>query len=281
MPQAVLTTVEKERAVLYRAEKLDNLLVFKANYHRFQFSRHTHEDFALGLMEKGVQKFHCRGTDFCAPQGSLITVNVDEVHDGMSANSSEYRYRIIYIPFSLMQKIGCEMVSAKTPHYFGLPVTEDVELAVQLSYIFHLLDKENIDSLKVQSVFYKFIADLLTRHGMEHAEFSRVEEVPGAVGRACCFINDMARHNISLDDIAAAAGLSRFHFLRVFASTKGLTPHAFLLHRRLQLAREAIRKGGTIADVAFDTCFADQSHFSRRFKSAYGITPKQYQKAVC
>ncbi len=273
--------MENEKAVLYRAEKLDNLLVFKANYHRFQFRRHTHDEFALGLMEKGVQKFHCRGTDFCAPQGSLITVNVDEVHDGMSADSSEYRYRIIYIPFSLMQKIGCEMVSAKTPHYFGMPVTEDVELARQLNYLFNLLDQENMDLLETQSIFYKLIADLLTRHGMEQTGNSSVKEVPESVGRACCFINDMARHNISLDDIAKAAGLSRYHFLRVFTSAKGLTPHAFLLHRRLQLAREAIRKGGAIADVAFDTCFADQSHFSRRFKSAYGITPKQYQQAVC
>jgi len=273
--------MNKEKATLYRAEKLDNLLVFKANYHRFQFSRHTHEDFALGLMEEGVQKFHCRGTEFCAPKGSLITVNVDEVHDGMSANSREYSYRILYIPFSLMQKIGMEMVSSKTSHYFRLPVTKDVELASKLRYLFHLLEQDNIDLLEAQSVFYTLLAELLSRHGTEQTELPSAGHLPAAVDRARSFISDMALHDISLDDISTAAGLSRFHFLRVFTASQGITPYSFLLHRRLQLARESIRQGTSISDTALDCCFSDQSHFSRRFKSAYGITPKQYQQAVC
>jgi AraC-like DNA-binding protein len=273
--------MHKEQATLYRTEKLDNLLVFKANYHRFQFSRHAHEDFALGLMEEGVQKIHCRGKEFCASQGSLITVNVDEVHDGMSANCNEYRYRILYIPFSLMQKIGSEMVSSKVSHYFRLPVTIDIELASRLRYLFHILEQDNMDLLEAQSVFYNLLAGLLARHGIEQTELPSAVPLPKAVGRARSFINDMALHDISLDDISTAAGLSRFHFLRVFTASQGITPHSFLLHRRLQLARESIRQGMSISDAALDCCFSDQSHFSRRFKSAYGITPKQYQKAVC
>ncbi len=273
--------MKKEKAILYRAENLDNLLVFKANYHRFQFSNHTHEEFALGLMVDGVKKIHCRGKDYCAPKGSLITVNYDEVHDGRSANHAEYCYRIVYIPIDLMKKIGEEMVSPKSAHYFSTPVTTDTELAWQLNYIFYLLDQEDIDLLEAQSVFYNLVAGLLTRHGMEQTGLPDIKSVPKAVGRACTFINDMACHHITLDDIAAAAGLSRFHFLRVFSASQGITPHSFLLHRRLQLARESIRHGSSIVDAALDARFSDQSHFFIRFKSSYGITPKQYQKAVC
>lgn len=273
--------MEKEKAILYRAEKLDNLLVFKANYHHFQFSRHAHEDFALGVMEQGVQKIRCRGTEFCAPKGSMITVNADEVHDGMSADSLEYRYRILYIPFWLMQKVGAEMVSSKTTHYFRAPVTVDTVLSRQLFYLFNLLEQEEMDLLEGQTVFYNLLAELLGRHGVQQVGLPGAELLPGPVERACSYINDMALSNISLDDISAAAGLSRFHFLRVFKASQGITPHSFLLHRRLQLAREFIRAGASISDAALNCCFSDQSHFSRRFKSAYGVTPKQYQKAVC
>jgi AraC-like DNA-binding protein len=273
--------MKQERAILYRAEKLDNLLVFKAEYQKFQFSRHAHEDFALGVMESGAQKINCQGKEFCAAPGSLITVNANDVHDGMSADGNAYLYRIIYIPDDLLQKIGAEMVTFRESHYFQSPVTVDRQIASQLRNIFILLDLPDVDLLEVQSHFYKVVADLLERHGTALHSYNPRKNSHAAVERACSFINDMARQNISLDQIASAAGLSRYHFLRVFNSIKGVTPHSYLLQRRLQLARESICQGSPIADAALSACFADQSHFSRRFKAAYGITPRQYQQAVC
>lgn len=105
--------------------------------------------------------------------------------------------------------------------------------------------------------------------------------IPDAVKRAKVFIADMAKEHITLHDIAAAAGLSRFHFLRIFTAAQGMTPHSYLVQRRLQIAREAIRRGAAIADAAIESCFSDQSHFSRKFKAAYGITPKQYKDVFC
>lgn len=272
--------MELDKATLYRAEKLDNLLVFQANYLKFQFSRHAHEDFALGLMEGGIQRFYCRGEDCRAPLGSLITVNAGEVHDGMSADGRAYRYRIIYIPGALMKEIGADMVVSGESPYFRRPVTEDPELAGRLGSVFRLLDEEHIDFLEVQSLFYTLLTTLLARHGTTtHCGSCKI--VPEAVDRACAFINDMAGRNITLDDIASAAGLSRYHFLRIFNASTGMTPHSYLLQRRLQLAKVLLKKGSTIADAALDACFADQSHFSRKFKAAFGITPNQYKKAVC
>ena len=273
--------MEQERAILYRAENLDNLLVFKANYRKFQFSRHAHEDFALGVMESGAQKFNCRGENHCALPGSLITVNADEAHDGMSADGNPYLYRIIYIPITQLQKIGSEMVSVKGNHYFQKPVTVDGEIADQLSKIFSLLDQSEVDFLEVHTLFYEMVALLLTRHGTSISQNTRSYRSSAAIDRACDYINDMARENLSLDQIAAAAGLSRYHFLRVFNSIKGMTPHSYLLQRRLQLAKESMSRGVPIADAALEASFSDQSHFSRRFKAAYGITPRQFQKAVC
>lgn len=274
--------MKREKAVLFRAEMLDDLLVFKANYQKFQFCRHAHEDFALGLMEGGTQKFNCCGEEYCAPPGSLISVNAGEVHDGMSADGGEYRYRIIYIPESLLQKVGAEMINDRGQHYFSRPVIVDSMLAESLACLFLLLETSAVDLLELQTLFYGLLAELLTRHGTSSAAVSaHAQQAPRAIERACEFINDMAKENISLDEIAAAAGLSRYHFLRVFNQSLGMTPHAFLLLRRLQLARESIRRGSAIADAALETCFADQSHFSRRFKAAYGITPRQFQKAVC
>ncbi len=273
--------MEEEKAVLYKAEKLENLLVFKANYKKFQFRRHVHEDFSLGLMQRGTQKFYCRGRDIYVPSGHLITVNADEIHDGMSADGNLYHYHVIFIPQKILKSIGEEMVTAKMALYFRSPATQDRELASQLHHIFSLLDNQSTDILEIQSLFYTVVAKLLQRHGAVTVNDEYFKRIPLAVNRACEYINDLALSNISLDDIATAAGLSRYHFLRTFNSSLGITPHAYLLQRRLQIARESIQNGTAIADAAIDACFADQSHFSRRFKAAFGITPKQYQRAVC
>ena len=272
--------MEEEKALLYKARKLDDLLVFKANYKKFQFSRHVHEDFSLGLMHQGTQKFYCRGEDIYVPSGHLITVNADEVHDGMSADGNLYNYHVIFIPKKMLDSIGEEMVSPKIPFSFRSPVTKDRELANQLQYIFTLLDNQSREMLELQTFFYMLVAKLLQRHGEAVVGDENCASIPQAVHRACEYINDLALSDISLDDIASAAGLSRYHFLRTFNSALGITPHAYLLQRRLKLARESIRHGAAIADAALDACFADQSHFSRRFKAAFGITPKQYQRAV-
>lgn len=270
---------QTEKADLYRVGLLDNLLVFKATYRRFQFSRHIHEDFALGIMEEGTQKFHCGGEVHYAQRGNLITVNPGEVHDGMSADGEDYKYKIIYIPEGLMQKIGQETTGKTSYHQFGAPVLSNCIFSEKLFHIFQLLSSPEPDLLEVQSYFYLFLADLLQFHGRDQST-GRMRFKSDAVERACEFINDMARKDIDLDDIAEAAGLSRFHFLRVFSASQNMTPHAYLVQRRLLLAKEAICRGESLADAAFYALFADQSHFTRKFKAAYGITPRQYQKAV-
>lgn len=89
------------------------------------------------------------------PQGQPITVNPDEIHDGMSADKSEYCYRVLFTPHDLLQKIGSEMVAAGTSHYFRLPVTEDAELAGKLTCLFQLLEQDHMELLEAQSLFYQ------------------------------------------------------------------------------------------------------------------------------
>lgn len=269
----------REQAIIYRAEKLENLLVFQARYQQFRFERHIHEEFALGVMEQGVQKFHCRGEARYATAGSLISVNPDEIHDGMSADQSEFQYKILYLPIELLQNIGNEMVTPRAFHAFKNPVTNDPEVAARLSSLFTLLEAESAELLEMQTLLFGLLALMLERHGTERKTLSTTKSARTPVQRACAFIEDMVREEISLDDIAAAAGLSRYHFLRLFRDEKGISPWSYLLQKRLQLARSSIRLGASLSEAALEAGFSDQSHMSRRFKATYGITPGQYRQA--
>ncbi len=270
-----------EIAKIHRADKLDNLLVFKATYHRFQFSRHSHEDFALGLMDQGVQCFSCRGRTHHVLQGNMITVNPDEIHDGKSADKNPYRYRLLYIPSTLVEEIGAAAGNKITSQYFRSPVTRDRDLAARLGYLFMMFEDPLSDEVETHTVFLSLLNDLFLRHGTEAKQPSTAAaSIPTSLEMARAYIQDMAGENIHLNDMAKAAGLSRYHFLRSFTLAYGISPHAFLLNRRLQMAKTALRGGRSISDAAMTTGFFDQSHLTRRFKAAFGITPRQYQKAV-
>lgn len=97
---------------------------------------------------------------------------------------------------------------------------------------------------------------------------------------AAAWIDAHAPHDIGLDDIADAAGVSAFHFLRMFSGVLGVTPHQYLVRSRLRRAARLLAEPErAITDVAFDAGFNDLSNFIRTFHRAAGVSPRDFRKA--
>lgn len=89
------------------------------------------------------------------------------------------------------------------------------------------------------------------------------------------------REPVNLEDAARQAGLSPFHFLRLFAKVAGVTPHQYLLRLRLrEAARLLAGEARPVTDVAFDAGFADLSNFVRTFRRAAGVPPRAFRKIL-
>jgi AraC family transcriptional regulator len=89
--------------------------------------------------------------------------------------------------------------------------------------------------------------------------------------------SDSARP-VRLKDLAASAGMSRYHFLRVFRRLTGMTPYQYLLSARMR--RAAVKLGATrrpVLEIALDAGFGDHSTFNHRFRATFGLTPTQYR----
>jgi transcriptional regulator GlxA family with amidase domain len=95
--------------------------------------------------------------------------------------------------------------------------------------------------------------------------------------RALTYIEANLGESFSLETLADAAGMSRFHFARVFRGATGCSPMEYLMRRRIDRGREILLKGDTsICDVAAMLGFCDQSHFTRTFRRLSGMSPREY-----
>src|SRR5262249_52826218 len=82
--------------------------------------------------------------------------------------------------------------------------------------------------------------------------------------------------DVSLAHLARIAEVSSFYLARAFRADVGVPPHTYLEGVRVARAKTLLLAGHALADVAFATGFADQSHFTHRFKRTVGVTPGQY-----
>ena len=95
------------------------------------------------------------------------------------------------------------------------------------------------------------------------------------------WIDANSHREIDLEDAAAQAGISPFHFLRLFSDVLGVTPHQYLVRSRLRhAARRLAHDDSPITDIAYDVGFGDLSNFVRTFHRAAGASPLRFRQVA-
>lgn len=125
------------------------------------------------------------------------------------------------------------------------------------------------------------LLDDLQRHfTAEAAETPRGGLSPGGLRRVSEYVAAHLGEALSLDSLAAHAGLSVHHFARAFRASMGMPPHRYVLEQRIRKAARLLEDSEqSLADIALAVGFADHSHFSRSFHGLAGVTPSQFRRA--
>ena len=253
------------------------ILALTASYRTQRFSRHIHEEYALGRIESGALAFRYRGSTVVATPGNLSLVQPGVAHDGGPAMPEGWRYRMLYLPVPALALV---LPPGAPPPHFRPGVIEDTVLSDRLGRVHRLLLETGVSTLAKETRLLALLAAWIARHGDGHpaAPVSRYE--PRAVRLALEMLAAQFATDICLGDLAAATGLSPWHLARAVTRHTGLPPHAHLLEFRCRAARDQLAGDARLADIAANVGFADQSHLTRAFKARFGLPPGAWRKIV-
>ncbi|WP_307437831.1 AraC family transcriptional regulator [Labrys monachus] len=246
---------------------------------RHVFPRHWHEQYGIGVIHRGAQRSWSGRGMVEAGAGDVITVNPGEVHDGMPVGDGARAWTMLYVDPALIGALAADLSEGRTAFYeWSSPVISDGAAALRFRRAFAGLTGGDGES--PASHGEELLLALLGAVPHEHSGFDGARAPESAIRRARQRIDDEPLAAVTLAELARDCGLSRFQLLRGFARATGLTPHAYLVQRRIDLARRLIAAGEGLAEAAAASGFADQSHMTRTFVRRYGLSPGRYAGAL-
>lgn len=241
------------------------------------FGRHTHDQFGIGVILRGAQKSMSGRGIVEAEAGDVITVNPGEVHDGSPLGENGRSWRMLYFdPAALADTFLTVTDSGTDSAELAHPAMRDPATATHFLALFRTMTDPHGGHSEIEGRenLLLLLARLVERRNRQRAG------TPKAIEQARARIDDDPAAPLSLGELAAIGGVSQFQLLRGFSKMTSLTPHAYLVQRRLQRARKMIAHGTTLADAAQAAGFADQSHMTRLFVRTYGMSPGIYAAAM-
>lgn len=232
------------------------------------YRANIHGELKLVLVRDSGFEVRRRGTIFRAGAGQLIALHADDTHSGGPLDGQP-TWALMCLPPSRLDD------GVSGPLSFGDPCVGDLRIADAYLRLHRLLDS-SAATLRKDEATLRFVATL--RHAGGSVRPSDNGPAPDdRIRSARDYLADQLARNVSLDELAGVAGLSKYHLVRAFTREFGLPPHTMHLRLRLDRAQSMLRRGRRSAEVAQATGFADQAHLSQSFQRTYGLTPGQYR----
>ncbi|KAA8998603.1 AraC family transcriptional regulator [Affinibrenneria salicis] len=255
--------------------------LLRAVFYSHRYPAHSHDEFVIAAFERGAQRHSISRKTGVAVPGTVMIIPPGEVHTGEAErNIGMWAYRAFYPAAGVLERVAEELFDT---HVTGLDfgcrhLRKDAALARHLTRAHQVIETAR-DPLEKQTALIDAMAALIDRYG-QLTKSGRIKAQPGAdVRRALELIHACFDQRLTIDQVADAAGLSEYHFMRSFHKKTGMTVHAYINQTRLRAAKEHLANGMTATQTAVSVGFCDQSHLTHCFRASFGVTPGQYAQA--
>ncbi|MNF33116.1 Arabinose operon regulatory protein [compost metagenome] len=243
----------------------------------FCHARHSHQTFSIGAITAGCSTYHNGDRQYRVGEGTVVLMNPGDVHACNPIADQPWSYRMLYVdtPWlaALQHRLGIAVDSGFRP--LATTHTEDPGLYAGLNALYELLVDGHIEPERKHSAALAYFTRVLHTLGLVPEQ--QLQASNHKLERAAEYIRTHCTETLKLDDICRVAQLSPSYLIRAFKQHYGMTPHGYVIDQRIQFARNQLRQGRLIAEVALAAGFADQAHLQRAFKHYLAATPGHYR----
>lgn len=235
---------------------------------RLTFAAHSHDEYVLSCNVSGNEKLNLDGRSMDAAQTCTTLYNPGQVQSG---DGTECLVSI-YLDPAFFEK---EFLASRNIS-FDAPIVNDPLLLRQFTELMGLVFQDGAAAALEEKLF-SVIGCVTERYAdMPCVSFPKSDDC--RVRRVKEMLMDRLDEATSLDDIAREMGLNKLAMLRMFAKATGVPPITWQRAKRIEAGRTFLKQGKSAAEAAYLTGFADQSHFTRWFGRAYGISPVRFAR---
>jgi AraC-like DNA-binding protein len=226
-----------------------------------RFPRHAHETWSFGLVYTGSVRLWSGGSWFQAGQGLATILPPGEVHEGVAEQHAGLRYATVSVPD---QVVAGAVGTSQTPCFERLLPAERVHRLVVAA-------RRTVPEERREATFAA-IAGIFPVPGTESTP-RRMSELVIAAKRA---LDAEFLQAVSVRTLAERLDVTPATLIRSFQAYVGLPPYAYVLSRRVDLARQLLDSGVRLAEAAQRAAFYDQAHLNRHFVRLVGVSPGSY-----
>jgi len=221
--------------------------------------------YAVARVERGRSEWWGRGKVWRSGPRSILVKEPGDVHRDIALDGAT-TFTVVVLPANDIARVRAEGTVVAVPHL------EDGDERAAPFHRLHDAICAGADRLSLEVAVTEAVGAF--------ARLDARSERTRPVRRAMDYLRTRLAESISLDDLAAYAGLDKFHLCRAFRAQIGMPPHAYLTHLRIHRAKALLSDGVRASELAPRVGLYDQSQLTRHFRRIVGVTPARYAKAL-
>ncbi|MDR0266557.1 AraC family transcriptional regulator [Paenibacillus sp.] len=262
----------------YRDEALPFLEAKRCHKSDLAYQKHFHEEYSIGLIDEGETQAWCDGVLWRVETGRIISFPPLILHACQPAEDVRWKYKMLFIKQEWFAHLEMpEINRLQIP--FLLEKGRNKACGMQLNRTMEALTC-SATPLEIETSLIELVHKLVDKHAHDqtHEPYGMVETKYVNLIRE--YIHAHYTDRITLDTLEREAGISRYHLIRIFKKGTHLPPHAYQNLLRINYAKKELKNRRSIAEIAVDIGYYDQSHFIKAFAKIVGATPQVYAMSI-
>lgn len=238
------------------------------------FKPHLHAAVSIGAVDEGLVQYSVAGHVATLRPGTLALINPETLHSCNTLNENRRSYFMLYLDVDWCLTVQQSFWDIDDFSPFSTISLEDEELYQRYCYTVQQLFAPDIHLQEKEQMLVDLVSGIFSE-GCHPQNTS--SPLRGDVDRLKEILQQDLHKDLTLDSLAALLNANPYTLLRKFKARTGITPHAYRMNCRIDLARKYLSEGRDIGDTALECGFFDQSHLHRHFKAMTTVTPQKYR----